>query len=354
MSETKAPKVWIVRAGKHGEDEETALSEGLAIVGFGDFDDLSGYPTRSAMVESYLKKKPSAPPNRAENYARQLWSLREDIAVGDVAVMPLKTRPGQVALGTFSGPYKFAMVNGQKRHTRQVKWTHPDVPRSTFRQDLLHSFGAFLTVCRVKRHDAATRVQSVLKGTGDPGTPPGDNAIADTDEETMESRAGTDLAQGASDEITAFIRSKFPGHEMARLVEAVLHAEGLKTQRAAPGPDGGADILAGGGPLGLDPPFLCVQVKATESPADVKIFRELAGTMAAFKATQGLLVSWGGFKQSVIREGRQETFKIRLWDQNDLVQAIYRSYEKLPDEIQAELPLKRVWMLVRESAETNE
>jgi len=109
--------------------------------------------------------------------------------------------------------------------------------------------------------------------------------------------------------------------------------------------------LAGRGALGLDSPYLCVQVKATEEPADVKVFRELAGTMAAFKASQGLLVFWGGFKQTVLREARQETFKIRLWDQNDLVQAVYRSYENLPAEIQAELPLKRVWMLVRESEE---
>ena len=83
----------------------------------------------------------------------------------------------------------------------------------------------------------------------------------------------------------------------------------------------------------------------------MKVLRELAGTMAAFKASQGLLVSWGGFKLTVLREARQETFKIRLWDQSSLVEAIYRSYEKLPAEIQAELPLKRVWMLVRESEE---
>jgi hypothetical protein len=33
------------------------------------------------------------------------------------------------------------------------------------------------------------------------------------------------------------------------------------------------------------------------------------------------------------------------------VNAVYRAYEKLDPEIQAELPLKRVWMLVREDVE---
>jgi restriction system protein len=40
-----------------------------------------------------------------------------------------------------------------------------------------------------------------------------------------------------------------------------------------------------------------------------------------------------------------------LWDSSDLVESIYRTYERLPAEIQAELPLKRVWMLVPEEAD---
>jgi len=37
-------------------------------------------------------------------------------------------------------------------------------------------------------------------------------------------------------------------------------------------------------------------------------------------------------------------------DADDL-EAIYRNYGRLPAEIQAELPLKPVWMLVREEPE---
>ena len=161
-----------------------------------------------------------------------------------------------------------------------------------------------------------------------------------------------DLAQAAHDEITAFVRERFRRHEMARLVEAVLRADGFITHLSTPGPDGGADILAGRGPLGLDAPTVCVQVKATEAPADVTVFRTLQGTMTTFNATQGLLVCWGGFTQPVRIEARQHTFRIRLWDQSDLVQAVYRAYERLPEEIQAELPLKRVWMLVRDELES--
>jgi restriction system protein len=87
-------------------------------------------------------------------------------------------------------------------------------------------------------------------------------------------------------------------------------------------------------------------VKSQNSPADVTVYRTLQGTMQTFKAEQGLLVCWGGFNRTVLSESRQGHFTVRLWDSGDLVGAIYRNYERLPAEIQAELPLKRVWMLV--------
>jgi restriction system protein len=109
--------------------------------------------------------------------------------------------------------------------------------------------------------------------------------------------------------------------------------------------------LGGRGPLGLDPPRLCVQVESQNSAADVTIYRTLQGSMQTFKAEQGLLVCWGGFNKAVLGESRQGHFPVRLWDSGDLVDAVYRNYESLPSEIQAELPLKRVWMLVSEGPE---
>ena len=50
----------------------------------------------------------------------------------------------------------------------------------------------------------------------------------------------------------------------------------------------------------------------------------------------------------MLREARQGHFTVRLWSSRDLVEAVYRNYERLPAEIQAELPFKRVWMLVVE------
>jgi restriction system protein len=138
------------------------------------------------------------------------------------------------------------------------------------------------------------------------------------------------------------------GHRLATLVDAVLQIEGYLTRVSPPGPDGGVDILAGTGPMGFGQPRLCVQVKSSPSPVDVNVLRGLQGVLQNFHAEQGLLVCWGGFKSSVIQEARQSFFTIRLWDSGDLLGMILKNHDKFPDELKAELPLKRIWALVLE------
>jgi restriction system protein len=204
-------------------------------------------------------------------------------------------------------------------------------------------------VCTITRNNAEERVAAVLAGKPDPGyvlapgKPPKGGTTADDGE-----AQGHDLALAANDQIVAHIQSRFHGHALAKLVDAVLAADGWSTKLSPPGPDGGIDIFAGRGPFGLDAPRLCVQVKSQNSPADVTVYRTLQGAMQSYKAEQGLLVCWGGFNKVVLNEARQGHFTVRLWESRDLVEAIYRTYDKLPAEIQAELPLKRVWMLVQE------
>ena len=266
---------------------------------------------------------------------------------GDIVVLPRKLT-SQVALGKVTGPYKQLKVGGRFRHTRPVRWIRPDVARTVFAQDLLYSFGAFMTVCNISRNDAERRVAAVLEGKPDPG--PTTAGEQPTKAATADA-AATDLVQAAHDQIVAHIQSRFNGHELAKLVDAILKAEGWVTKLSPPGPDGGVDILAGRGSLGLDQPRLCAQVKSQTSPADVTVYRTLQGSMQSFKAEQGLLVCWGGFNKVVLTEAKQGYFAVRLWESRDLVEAIYRNYERLPAEIQAELPLKKVWMLVAEEPE---
>jgi restriction system protein len=100
--------------------------------------------------------------------------------------------------------------------------------------------------------------------------------------------------------------------------------------------------------MGFESPRICVQVKSSQSPVDVTVLRNLQGILKNFGADQGLLVSWGGFNKAVLEEASRNFFTIRLWDSSTLLQAITRNYDRLPESLQAELPLKRVWALVIE------
>lgn len=346
---SEAPKVYLVRAGRNGEDEDYALANNLAVVGFREVPSLEGAKDYDAVLDIVSEALPGRKPRALSNFAGQFWNFAILMQAGDIVVLPRKLT-SQIAIGRVAGPYQFREVNGEGRHTRPVEWLLPEVPRSTFEQDLLYSFGAFMTVCNISRNDAVRRVQAILDGKSDPGLtvplPPANGSQSEDDQ----TGALPDLAQVAHDQIVAQIQSRFVGHVLTRLVDAVLQADDWVTTVSPPGPDGGVDILAGRGTLGLDGPRLCVQVKSQNSPADVTVYRTLQGTMQTYKVEQGLLVCWGGFNKAVLQESRQGHFVVRLWDSSDLVDALYRNYERLPAEIQAELPLKRVWMLVQDDA----
>src|SRR5215216_2400533 len=83
--------------------------------------------------------------------------------------------------------------------------------------------------------------------------------------------------KGPLDQIRSFITRRFRATELERLIAALLEAQGYRAHRTAAGPDGGVDVIAGRGPMGFDPPRLCVQVRSGEKPVDVRVIRELQG-----------------------------------------------------------------------------
>ncbi len=337
--------VWLVRAGRYGQREALALQEGLAVIGWEELPDLSGIASREQLEALCLKVYKDAKANTITNWVGQLWAFLRGITPGDLIVLPLKSRSA-IAVGRVVGPYRFRTdLPEDVKHTRPVEWIRKDIPRSAVDQDLRYSLGAFMTVCRIQRNNAEERIKAILEGKAAPR--PVTSMPAD-DEGAEELAALQDVERTAKDQIQDHIAKKFAGHGLARLVDAVLRAQGYQTEVSPPGADGGVDIIAGRGPLGFDPPRLCVQVKSGNDSSDVKTIRELQGVLKRFGAEQGLFVSWGGFKQSVPKEARQLFFEIRLWDADDLLEALLQHYDQLPADLQAELPLKRIWTLVLE------
>lgn len=337
--------LWVLKGGSRGEFESRILDNSLLILGWTAIGDLSKCADRADFERLYRAAYPEATQGRVSNHVGQLFAFVRTAQTGDLVVVPLKTRSA-IAIGAITGPYEFRTDLGSDvRHVRPIDFKVTDLPRTIFDQDILYTFGAFMTFCRAKRNNAEARVRAVLAGHADRGQ------VA-TQEGEEELDVLGDVERNAKDQILDHVHRKFTGHELAYLVEAVLKAQGLFTKVSDPGPDGGVDILAASGPMGFDSPRLCVQVKSSESPVDVTIFRGLKGTMDAFDAEQGLLVSWGGFKDSVVKEARGSFFRVRLWDADDLLEQVFWNYDRLSEEIRAELPLKKIWALAAdESAE---
>jgi restriction system protein len=305
---------------------------------------LTAITSRDSLLELYRKTWPDSSEKRLLNQASQVWRFKDSIALDDLVMLPLKTRP-QVAVGRVKGPYAYRpdLADRDACHTRSVEWIK-EIPRGAFAQDLLYTLGAFMTVFQVSRNNAEERIRAMLSGTT-PSTPAFE--IEDTGETGAE--APFDLEAFSTDIIQQRVIQRFKGHGMANLVAALLRADGYVTEVSPPGADGGIDILAGRGPLGFDAPRIGVQVKSTDGAADVSVLRELQGVLKGFGADHGLLVCWGGFKQSVIKEAKTLHFEIRLWDATDIVSELTAHYDALPADIQAELPLKRVWTLLPEA-----
>lgn len=172
MREGIAPRAWLVRAGSHGEYGDYALNHGVVVVGWEDLGDLSGISTREALQEKLEETYTDAGYRRLVNWAGQLWTFLHRIQPGDFVVLPLKSRP-VLAVGRVTGGYAYVPhAPAGARHRHPVEWLRTDVRRTAVKQDLLDSLGAFMTVCEIRRNDAANRIAHIAEHATDPGHAP--------------------------------------------------------------------------------------------------------------------------------------------------------------------------------------
>lgn len=335
--------IWLIRAGSHGEYEQKFLQENRVYATWDGLNvNLIKLKDRAALNTALTQRSPEAKSKTITNWVSQLWPFAHDIKKGDLVVLPLKTQPA-IQIGEVTGDYHFEADGPDPYyHWRTVKWIGEAIPRTNFGQDLLYTFGAFLTICRIQRNNAEKRILAMRANGWKPETTSAlkQPAIADgSGEETDD----TDLDALAHDQIAQLISARFKGHGLTRLVEAILKAQGYTTYLSPEGADGGADILAGAGPLGFGAPRLCVEVKSGDAPIDRPAVDKLLGAVSKFGAVEGLFVSWSGFKGNVQKDFAPNFFKMRLWTQKELLEALFANYDRLDDDIKAELPLKRIW-----------
>lgn len=255
--------LWVVRAGKYGEQEDTAVKNSLVCHGWNELPDYFTL-TKDELRKVYREKYPRETEKQIVSRLGQVWRFAHVIKKGDLVALPLKSQSA-FEFGRITGDYQYEEIAPNVKHIRRVEWLkNGTVQRSLLPEDILFSMNSALTVFRVDRNEAEKRVNDILAS----GPKAFELSVEDVEAEIPDvaTEDAVDLEQSARDEIIKFIQAEFREHDLAYLVAAILMAQGYKTRVSPPGPDGGVDILAGSGPLGFDQPRLCVQVKSGASP----------------------------------------------------------------------------------------
>ena len=324
--------VWLCRAGRIGEHEARFFEDNKIYYTFEEVSlPLSSFGSLRDLQEYFLRVIPSLKRNSASNFAGQGNTFCNKMEAGDWVITPSKTSPGLLHIAEILGDYAFdENAEGAYRHSRTVKW-FAKMHREQFDQDIQSSFGALMTICKIQQEGRVRQTVSSFLSSADctsifPPPPP-------------------DLALLSLDTISDYIIQNYKGHGLARLIEAILKAKGFTVFRSPKGADHGVDLLASSGNLGFTSPKICVQVKSTEDAIERVVLDQLVGTMAHVGAEYGLLVSWGGFRSSIIRDIPTQFFKVRLWSRIDILNEFLENYDRLDDDIKQEIPLKRIWVL---------
>ncbi len=129
--------LWVVRAGRHGEQQETAVREGLASHAWNEIPDYSTFRTKDGLRPLYKETYPRESEKQVISGLGQVWRFARELQKGDLVALPLKTESA-FAFGRITGEYQYKKVAPNVMHIRSVEWLRT-VPRSVFPKDVLFS-----------------------------------------------------------------------------------------------------------------------------------------------------------------------------------------------------------------------
>ena len=243
--------LWVIHIGDDDPLAIRARDEGFVCIGFGDID-ATHLDTREKMKAAIAAAIPEASAKRINSLYGQVYRFAHEMKVGDPIVLPVKpTR--EIAIGRIASEYRFD-VGCPKPSIRNVKWLSV-VPRTAFSQPALNSFGAFLTVST--SNDYLEEVNAILEGKELQGPQVADDSAADDEE-----FAGLDEQATQATEDYLLKAWRRTGVHFEEVVAAVFRAMGYTAFVTAPSGDHGVDVIAHPDALGIERPYVKVQVKS--------------------------------------------------------------------------------------------
>jgi len=256
-------------------------------------------------------------------------------------VLPESSQVGQVA-----GDHRWAdddsdLVANDYSNVRPVNWLKV-VPRTTFSQAALHSFGSFLSVST--SNDYLEEVQAVLRGETfieEPVSLPEEVVDTSDDDATAQN-----LYETAAQETEDYLLKAWQqtGAAFEDVVGAVFEALGYTATVTQVSADHGVDVIARPDALGLERPFIKVQVKSGTSSIGECEVNQLRGLLNP--GEQGVFVSLGKLTSGAAAVERNSP-NLTLIRSKRFVKLFLDHYSELAPEWRAKFPLKQAFVPFR-------
>ena len=322
-------RVWHFRPAREGPFSRMLTEDHLICAEFGVREDLSEYHDPGQILDAVETANPNEKKSRIRSMSTQLNALVNGMMPGDLVLCSLPEDAG-VGVGML-GPD--LLEDREGRPARRVGWLRDPIPRDALMPDLLTALGAHVPITEVARDGILDRVSALIRDGQDPGP----LSIAGSTPRTLDALIAQENAR-----IRDRIGAAFTGHLMAELVGELLRAEGLSVSVGRPGPDGGVDLIAGGGPLGIGLPRIVGQVKSGLQVAGDEILQALLGNLHGAGADTALLVSWSGVTRQARARAASMGFRVRIWDGEEIVMRVLEGYEHMPGWVKNRISLRTV------------
>jgi len=90
-------------------------------------------------------------------------------------------------------------------------------------------------------------------------------------------------------------------------------------------------------------------VKSEATQIGVPCSTSFKGAVSSHQADQALLVAWGGLTKQAEQLRLTQRLRVRVWTDEDILDRLFDTYDRLPDLTRAAIPLKRAWVLAQET-----
>ena len=197
-------RVWVVRSGKHGDQEQFSLDNNCIAVGgpaFPESPNLTGMTPKE--VKAHLTQK-----KVGASQVNQLLAFRDEPLKGELVILPLRDgiASTHMAVGEIRGDYEYHEdgKGGGTAHRRPVAWLNKRLRKNLLPLDILKSLASPRKIFTLEPTDADERTRNALLGVKGADKQASTPALDDTTaqqgkKEVWVVRAGKDREQFSLD-----------------------------------------------------------------------------------------------------------------------------------------------------------